>query len=84
MFDRPFGFPRHCDNSSTYSATANKFLPENGFRPIEDHIVYSLRHSFKDLVWKLGSSGQNRKWLDALRLGISTGYPFASISTALA
>ena len=45
---RPEGFPRYRDNSSTFSATANKFLLENGLRPTEDHTVYSLRHSFKD------------------------------------
>jgi integrase len=45
---RPEGFPRYRDNSSTFSATANKFLLENGMRPTEAHTVYSLRHSFKD------------------------------------
>jgi integrase len=45
---RPEGFPRYRDNSSTFSATANKFLLENGLRPAEEHTVYSLRHSFKD------------------------------------
>jgi integrase len=45
---RPDGFPRYRDNSSTFSATANKFLLENGLRPTEEHTVYSLRHSFKD------------------------------------
>jgi integrase len=45
---RPEGFPRYRDNSSTFSATANKFLLENGLRPTEEHTVYSLRHSFKD------------------------------------
>ncbi len=44
----PEGFPRYRDNSSTFSATANKFLLENGLRPTEEHTVYSLRHSFKD------------------------------------
>ena len=45
---KPDGFPRYRDNSSTFSATANKFLLENGLRPTEEHTVYSLRHSFKD------------------------------------
>jgi integrase len=45
---KPEGFPRYRDNSSTFSATANKFLLENGLRPTEEHTVYSLRHSFKD------------------------------------
>src|SRR5882724_4758112 len=45
---KPEGFPRYRDNSSTFSATANKFLLENGLRPTEEYTVYSLRHSFKD------------------------------------
>jgi integrase len=42
------GFKRYHDNSSGFSAVANKFLQENGLRPTKDHTVYSLRHSFKD------------------------------------
>ena len=42
------GFKKYHDNSSGFSATANKFLKENGLRPTQDHSVYSLRHSFKD------------------------------------
>src|ERR1700676_3516956 len=39
------GFPRYRDKSSSLSATVNKFLRVNGFRPTKDHSVYSLRHS---------------------------------------
>jgi integrase len=42
------GFPRYRDKSSSLSATVNKFLGVNGFRPTKDHSVYSLRHIFKD------------------------------------
>ncbi|WP_047308839.1 tyrosine-type recombinase/integrase [Rhodopseudomonas palustris] len=42
------GFKRYHDNSSGFSAAANKFMQENGLRPTKDHTVYSLRHSFKD------------------------------------
>lgn len=42
------GFTRYHDNSSGFSAVANKFLKENGLRPTTDHSVYSFRHSFKD------------------------------------
>jgi len=45
---RPKGFPRYRDKSASLSATVNKFLSLNGFRPTKDHSVYSLRHSFKD------------------------------------
>ncbi|HEY0329639.1 MAG TPA: tyrosine-type recombinase/integrase [Rhodopseudomonas sp.] len=42
------GFDRYHDNSSNFSAAANKYLQENDLRPTKDHSVYSLRHSFKD------------------------------------
>lgn len=42
------GFKHYHDNSSGFSAAANKFLLENDLRPTLDHTVYSLRHSFKD------------------------------------
>lgn len=48
MKQRPEGFPRYRDKSSSLSATLNKYLLENGLRPTKDHTVYSLRHSFKD------------------------------------
>ena len=48
MKQRPKGFPKYRDKSTTLSATVNKYLSENGLRPTKDHTVYSLRHSFKD------------------------------------
>lgn len=45
---RPRGFPKYRDNSSTLSATVNKFMLENGLRPTVEHSLYSLRHSFRD------------------------------------
>jgi integrase len=48
LLQRPQGFPKYRDNATTLSATANKFLLENGLRPSTDHTVYSLRHSFRD------------------------------------
>jgi integrase len=46
----PKGFPRHRDRSSSLSALLNKYLKNAGLRPTKDHTVYSLRHSFKDLL----------------------------------
>jgi integrase len=45
---RPGGFPKYRDDANGVSATANKFMFENGLRPTRDHTVYSLRHSFRD------------------------------------
>jgi integrase len=50
MRKRPEGFPRYRDKSSNLSATLNKYLLENDLRPTKNHTVYSLRHSFKDLL----------------------------------
>lgn len=44
----PGGFPQYVDKENTYSATANKFMWENGLKPTKRHVVYSLRHSFED------------------------------------
>lgn len=44
----PDGFLRYRDNSNSFSATANKFLFENGLLETDRHTVYSLRHSFED------------------------------------
>jgi len=43
----PNGFPRYRDKPGL-SATINKFLRENGLMESEDHVLYSLRHSFED------------------------------------
>ena len=41
------GFPRYRDKPGL-SATLNKFLRENKLMQSDDHVVYSLRHSFED------------------------------------
>ena len=43
----PSGFPRYRDKPGL-SATINKFLRENGLMESENHVLYSLRHSFED------------------------------------
>jgi len=48
----PHGFPRYRDKSASLSGYVNKFLSGNGFRPTKYHSVYSLRHSFKDRLYK--------------------------------
>lgn len=47
MEAQPAGFPRYRLKPDRFSAVANKFLMENGFRPTARHSVYSLRHSFE-------------------------------------
>ncbi|TFV34582.1 molecular chaperone [Bradyrhizobium frederickii] len=44
----PDGFPRYRDNGDAFSAAVNKFLEEHKLRESEQHVLYSLRHSFKD------------------------------------
>lgn len=44
----PDGFPRYRDNGDAFSAAVNKFLEEHKLRETEQHVLYSLRHSFKD------------------------------------
>lgn len=44
----PDGFPRYRDNGDAFSAAVNKYLEEHKLRETEQHVLYSLRHSFKD------------------------------------
>ena len=44
----PKGFPHYREKPATLSATVNKFLRENGLMESDDHVMYSLRHSFED------------------------------------
>jgi hypothetical protein len=48
MKKRSEGFPRYSQKSSNQSAALNKYLLENGRRPIKEHAVYSLRDSIND------------------------------------
>ncbi len=51
MREFPEGFPRYFDSLS-FSATANAFLAKNGLKETEEHVVYSIRHSFEDRLRK--------------------------------
>jgi integrase len=46
----PDGFPRYRDHTDVFSATANKSLRAADLRPTPEHTVYSLRHTFQDLL----------------------------------
>lgn len=48
----PEGFPRYRDTPSSLSAVQLKYLRENGLMETEDHVIYSLRHSFEDRMLK--------------------------------
>ncbi|QPZ91942.1 tyrosine-type recombinase/integrase [Thioclava electrotropha] len=54
------GFPRYRDKPGL-SATINKFLRENGLRETEDHVLYSLRHSFEDRLLAAGVDERVRR-----------------------
>lgn len=44
----PEGFLRYYRKPDLLSATLNKYLRDNDLLPTEEHVVYSLRHSFED------------------------------------
>ena len=44
----PEGFARYRDKAAGLSGTVNKYLAENGLRPVDGQSLYSLRHSFQD------------------------------------
>ncbi|MCR9061573.1 MAG: hypothetical protein NXI02_29870 [Rhodobacteraceae bacterium] len=44
----PEGFPRYHDKEENFSQIARKHFRAKGLFPTEDHVIYSLRHSFED------------------------------------
>jgi integrase len=44
----PDGFERYRGSSASLSATVNKYLATNGLLETDQHVMYSLRHSFED------------------------------------
>ncbi|MET3348339.1 integrase, partial [Bradyrhizobium japonicum] len=44
----PDGFPRYRDNGDNLSRAINKYFEEHKLRETAEHVLYSLRHSFKD------------------------------------
>ncbi|MCB6179039.1 tyrosine-type recombinase/integrase [Rhodobacter sp. Har01] len=54
------GFPRYRDKPGL-SATINKFLRENRLMESDDHVVYSLRHSFEDRLLAAGVDERIRR-----------------------
>lgn len=55
------GFPRYADNSATLSGTVNKFLRENKLLETDEHVMYSLRHSFEDRMLEAGIDERIRR-----------------------
>lgn len=62
------GFPRYRDKPGL-SATLNKFLRENKLMESDDHVVYSLRHSFEDRLLAAGVDERIRRDLMGHTLG---------------
>lgn len=56
----PEGFPRYRDSSSL-SATINKFLRNNGLLETPAHSMYSLRHAFEDRMLAAGIDERVRR-----------------------
>lgn len=51
---RPKGLLKYHQKADTLSACLNKYMREHKLRPTEQHTVYSLRHSFQDLLRQHG------------------------------
>ena len=63
----PEGFPRY-RNSSSLSATVNKFLRENNLLQTSSHTLYGLRHAFEDRMLAAGIDERIRRDLFGHRL----------------
>ncbi|MGO6808808.1 DUF6538 domain-containing protein [Rhizobium ruizarguesonis] len=48
MRKHPDGFPRYRDKGNSLSALLNKFFRNHGLFPTDDHVIYSIRHTFED------------------------------------
>lgn len=48
----PEGFPRYRDTPSSLSGIQLKYMRNNGLMETDDHVIYSLRHSFEDRMLK--------------------------------
>lgn len=44
----PDGFARYFDKGDSFSGAVNKYLDEHGLKETPRHVLYSLRHGFKD------------------------------------
>jgi integrase len=62
------GFPRYRDNPGL-SATINSFLRDNKLMETDDHVLYSLRHSFEDRLLAAGVDERIRRDLMGHSLG---------------
>ena len=65
----PSGFPHYRSKPATLSATVNKFLRENGLMESNQHVMYSLRHSFEDRMLRTGIDERVRRELMGHSLG---------------
>ncbi|UVC11197.1 tyrosine-type recombinase/integrase [Rhizobium sp. TH2] len=65
----PNGFPRYQTSSASLSATVNKFLRQHGLLETEDHVLYSLRHTFEDRMLAAGIDERIRRDLFGHSLG---------------
>lgn len=61
MREFPDGFPTYRDNDAGLSSTVNKYLRANGLMESDDHVVYSLRHSFEDRLLRAGVDDRVRR-----------------------
>ena len=57
----PDGFPTYRDSDATLSATVNKYLRAHQLMESDQHVMYSLRHSFEDRLLRAGVDERVRR-----------------------
>jgi len=57
----PDGFPTYRDSDATLSATVNKYLRAHQLMESDQHVMYSLRHSFEDRLLRAGGDERVRR-----------------------
>lgn len=65
----PQGFPHYSLRPATLSGTVNKFLRASGLMESDQHVMYSLRHSFEDRMLRAGIDERVRRELMGHSLG---------------
>ena len=82
----PDGFPRYRDTPSSLSSVQLKYMRNNGLMETEDHVIYSLRHSFEDRMLKANFPERVKADLmghDINRERYGAGLPLADMAVLL-
>ncbi|WP_255007071.1 DUF6538 domain-containing protein [Roseovarius sp. M141] len=80
------GFPRYRDTPSSLSGIQLKYMRNNGLMETEDHVIYSLRHSFEGRMLKANFPERVKADLmghDINRERYGAGLPLADMAALL-